>query len=200
MIAQLRGEVVVADSGGVVLDVGGVGFRVSCPPGVGGVPGAQMTLATSLVVKEDSLSLYGFLSPSERDAFELLLTASGIGGRTALACISVLPLPELVGAIRSENLAALTRVPGIGKKGAQKLVIELKDKVLALGNGDDLLDGTGASQPPDWREQVLAGLQGLGWGLKDAESACEAVAPLVAENPALPIGQIMRAALQGLAR
>jgi Holliday junction DNA helicase RuvA len=199
VIAQLSGEVVVADSGGVVLNVGGVGFRVSCPPSVSALPGAKLTLATSLVVKEDSLSLYGFLSPTERDAFELLLSASGVGPRTALACISVLPLPELVRAIRSENLAALTRVPGIGKKGAQKLVIELKDKIIALGNGVDL-DGTGAAEAPDWREQVLGGLQGLGWGLKDAETACEAVAPLVAENPSLPVGQIMRAALQRLAR
>jgi Holliday junction DNA helicase RuvA len=199
VIAQLRGEVVVADSTGVVLDVGGVGFRVSCPPSVNAAPHAQLTLATSLVVREDSLSLYGFSSSSERDAFELLLSASGVGPRTALACISVLPLPELVRAIRSENLAALTRVPGIGRKGAQKLVIELKDKILALGNGADL-DGSGTVSPPDWREQVLGGLQGLGWSLKDAEAACDAVAPLVAENPAIPVGQIMRAALQSLAR
>ncbi|MDR0436399.1 MAG: Holliday junction branch migration protein RuvA [Propionibacteriaceae bacterium] len=201
MIAALKGEVLTADATSVVLSVGGVGFQVLVNPDAAALChiGAEATLHTALIVREDSLTLYGFATELEREAFGLLLSASGVGPRTALAALSVLTPADLVGAIRTENLLALTKVPGIGKKGAQKIVIELKDKVLSLGLGEGS-DGAATATAGDdevWRGQVIGGLQGLGWTQKDAESAAEQVAPLAVDHT---IGELMRAALQTLAR
>ena len=131
MIAQLSGKVVALGANWVVLDVGGVGFKVSCPPGTaaGLRPAGEAALATSLIVREDSMTLYGFTETSERDAFELLQTSSGVGPRIALATVSVLSPAQLVAAIRAEDLNTLTKVPGVGRKGAQKMVLE-------VGKGD----------------------------------------------------------------
>ena len=161
--------------------------------------GEKVTLHTSLVVREDSLTLYGFGSAEERDAFELVQTASGIGPKIASAVVSVLTPDELRVAISTENLATLTKVPGIGRKGAQKLVIELKDKVLALGGGADLPVGT-RSASPLWREQVRGGLESLGWSAAAAEAACDRVEPLVQDDPDMGVAELMRAALRTLAK
>jgi Holliday junction DNA helicase RuvA len=201
MIAQMSGEVVGADTSSVVVSVGGLGLRVLCPPGVaaGLHLGQTATLFTSLVVREDALTLYGFASAAERDCFELVQTASGIGPKIAVAVVSVLGVAGLVQAVRADNLAALTKVPGIGRKGAQKMVIELKDKVLTLDVGDASVEA-GAPGRIDWRAAVASGLEGLGWSAKDAARACDDVAELVDEDPSMPVGQILRAALQHLAR
>ena len=204
MIAQLSGKVVALGANWVVLDVGGVGFKVSCPPGTAARlrPAGEATLATSLIVREDSMTLYGFTEPSERDAFELLQTSSGVGPRIALATVSVLSPAQLVAAIRAEDLNTLTKVPGVGRKGAQKMVLDLREKVLTLDVETTTSDaGTPApSGSEPWREQVSAGLQGLGWSAKDAEAACEKVAGLVADDPTISLGTLMKAALQSLAR
>ena len=163
--------------------------------------GKVATLATSLVVRQDSLTLFGFSDPEERDAFEMVQTASGIGPKLAQAVVSVLPPAELRDAILSENLVALTKVPGIGRKGAQKMVIELKEKVNALGPVPDLGGAASALPgPAAWRDQVASGLESLGWSARDAAAAVEGIAPLQEQNPALGIGELMRAALQSLAR
>lgn len=201
MIAQLTGTVVAVGGTWVVVDVAGVGFRALCTPATAATVrlGQPTTLHTSLVVREDSLTLYGFTDDEEREAFELVQSASGIGPKIAQAVVSVLPPSELRSAIASENLVALMKVPGIGSKGAQKMVIELKDKVRALG----VPPQTGAATPPgntQWRGQVASGLESLGWSSRDAQAACDRVEPLLADDPALGIGDLMRAALRSLAR
>lgn len=201
MIAQIEGTVVSVGANWLVVAVGGVGLRASCPPATVSSAriGEKVTLHTSLVVREDSLTLYGFGSAEERDAFELVQTASGIGPKIASAVVSVLTPDELRVAISTENLATLTKVPGIGRKGAQKMVIELKDKVLALGGGADLPVGT-RSASPLWREQVRGGLESLGWSAAAAEAACDRVEPLVQDDPDMGVAELMRAALRTLAK
>ncbi len=205
MIAQLTGRVTIAGASWAVLNVGGIGFKVLCPPSTaaGLTPGESVTLATSLVVREDSLTLFAFASDTEREAFELVQSANGIGPKIALAVVSVLPPERLVTAIRQEDVRALTAVPGIGTKGAQRLIVDLKDKIGQLGvNESDVASDSpaGPSHTDEiWRAQVIAGLTGLGWPLKDAEAACDQIAPLAASEPTPAIGQLMKAALQALA-
>lgn len=199
MIAQLTGTVVAAGATWVVLDVSGVGFRLACTPATAASVGVGQpaTLATSLIVREDSLTLYGFADAAERDTFELVQSASGIGPKIAQAVVSVLPPDELRAALAREDLKALMKVPGIGLKGAQRMVLELKDKVHAatLAAGRPATDG-----PAGWRDQVRGGLESLGWSTRDAEAACERVAALAEQDPAPALGELMRAALRSLAR
>ncbi len=203
MIAHVHGTVSQVGGTWVDIDLGGFGVRaLATPATVASVTvGKVATLATSLVVRQDSLTLFGFSDPEERDAFEMVQTASGIGPKLAQAVVSVLPPAELRNAILSENLVALTKVPGIGRKGAQKMVIELKEKVNALGPVPDLGGAASALPgPAAWRDQVASGLESLGWSARDAAAAVEGIAPLQEQNPALGIGELMRAALQSLAR
>lgn len=200
MIAHVRGLVSAAGATWVVVEVGGVGLHLLCTPATaaGVRVGEEATLYTTLVVREDSLTLYGFGSPGEREAFTLVQGASGVGPKLAQAIVSVLRPSDLKAAILREDLNALCRVPGIGRKGAQKLVIELKDKVVGLDG-----DATAAPSPgadSGWRSQVTDGLVGLGWSLRDAESAADKVAPLAEENPSVALGVLMRAALASLAK
>ncbi|MFZ1410233.1 MAG: Holliday junction branch migration protein RuvA, partial [Micropruina sp.] len=183
----------------VVLDLHGFGVRAHCTPATAGAVrvGQRAALATSLVVREDSLTLYGFADDAERDCFELVQSATGIGPKIAMATVSVLNPSDLRAAIASSNFAALTKVPGIGIKGAQRLVLELKDKVGLLAIASDL---AGPSEPDDWRAQVRGGLEGLGWSTRDAEKACDTVAPLAEAEPPASLGILMRAALQSLAK
>ena len=195
MIAQLRGTVAAVGATWVVVEAGGFGLRALCTPATAGAQrlGGETTLFTSLVVREDSLTLYGFAGADERDCFELVQTASGIGPKIALAVISTLGPDDLRAAIAGGNVAALTRVPGIGAKGAQRLILELKDKVgqLAVAGQQGTLAG-------GWRDQVKAGLEGLGWSSRDAESACDRVASVAETESSVAV--LMRAALQTLAK
>lgn len=200
MIAQLTGTVVAAGATWVVVDLNGFGVRALCTPATASAVriGQPTTLATSLVVREDSLTLYGFADADERDCFELVQSASGIGPKIAQAVVSVLSPDALRAAIASENIPALTKVPGIGVKGAQRLVIELKDKINTLAAITD--PATSAAAPAQWRDQVKGGLEGLGWSARDADKACDTVAPLVDDDPATPVAVLMRAALRSLAK
>jgi Holliday junction DNA helicase RuvA len=160
--------------------------------------GQRTTLATALVVREDSLTLYGFASADEREFFELLLTATGVGPKLAQAALAVLSPDDLRQAIATENLVVLCKVPGIGRKGAQRIVLELKDKINAVAlTGEPVPAGVAAS---GWRGQVAQGLQGLGWSARDADAACDEVEHLVADDPEVGVAVLMRAALQTLAR
>ncbi|GAA0345995.1 Holliday junction branch migration protein RuvA [Micropruina glycogenica] len=199
MIAQLTGTVIAAGATHVVLDVNGFGVKALCTPATAAAVrlGQPATLATSLVVREDSLTLYGFTEADERDCFELVQSASGIGPKIAQAVVSVLSPDALRAAIAAENIAALTKVPGIGVKGAQRLVIELKDKINALAATSGL---PATTEAPDWREQVKGGLEGLGWSARDADRACDNVAGMVETDPATPVAVLMRAALRSLAK
>lgn len=200
MIAQLSGQVVQVGPTSVVVEVGGFGVLTLCSPDtVAGVRvGQRTTLMTSLVVREDSLTLYGFASTDEREFFELLLTATGVGPKLAQAALAVLSPDELRRAIATENLVLLCKVPGIGRKGAQRMVIELKDKINAIGLSDQPVP---VAAPQDaWRDQVSQGLQGLGWSAKDADAACDEVENLARDEPPATVPVLMRAALQALAR
>ena len=200
MIAQLTGVVAQVGPTSAVIEIGGLGIHAVCSPNtVAGLrPGQRATLATSLVVREDSLTLYGFASIDEREFFELLLTATGVGPKLAQAALAVLNPAELRRAIATENLVQLCKVPGIGRKGAQRIVIELKDKINAVSPSEEPVAATGTTAA--WRAQVTQGLQGLGWSARDADAACDDVEHLAREDPQLNVAVLMRAALQSLAR
>ena len=134
MIASVNGKVAAVGAAGAVVEVGGVGLAVSCTPATLARlrVGQPARLSTSLVVREDSLTLYGFADDDERSVFELLQTASGVGPRLAQAVLSVLPPAEVRRAVATADVPALTRVPGIGRKGAERLVLELRDKIGAI--------------------------------------------------------------------
>ncbi len=198
MISQISGTVVAAGGTWVVLDLHGFGVKALCTPATAaGVRlGQPATLITSLVVREDSLTLFGFADTQERDCFDLVQSVSGIGPKIAQAIVSVLPPADLRTAISSGNVAALTKVPGIGAKGAQRLILELKDKVGVLAAGA----ATAAVSASGWRDQVREGLEGLGWSSRDADKACDAVEPLAMAEPTPPVATLLRAALRSLAR
>jgi Holliday junction DNA helicase RuvA len=196
MIAQLTGLVAQVGPTSAVIEVGGFGIQAVCSPNtVAGLRvGQRATLATSLIVREDSLTLYGFASADEREFFELLLTATGVGPKLAQAALAVLSPDELRNAIATENLLQLCKVPGIGRKGAQRMVI----KINAVSHTEVPVPAVRSSAA--WRAQVTQGLQGLGWSAKDAESACDEVDHLAHEDPQVNVAVLMRAALQSLAR
>lgn len=198
MIASVTGTVASVGATSAVVEVGGVGLRLLCSPATTATlrAGAEARLATSLVVREDSLTLYGFADDAEREVFEAVQGATGVGPKLAQAIVSVLSPDELRAALAAEDLATLCRVPGIGKRGAQRLVIELKDKIGASSAASPAPRGA----EPAWREQVRLGLEGLGWSERDAEAACERVQPLSEQEPAPTVATLMKAALQTLAK
>lgn len=179
MIASLRGPVAHVGLDHVVLEVGGVGMLVHTTPATAAAchRGQEASLATTLVVREDSLTLYGFGSPAERDMFETVQTVSGVGPRLALAMLSVMGPDQLAAALSSGDAKALTAIPGIGAKSAQRLVLELRDKVGAVrtGAGPDAPAPVVPGEEP-WRGQVAEALVGLGWSAKQAGDAVERVA------------------------
>jgi Holliday junction DNA helicase RuvA len=170
LIANVTGAVATVRPSSMVIEVGGVGILVACPPqtAASARPGDRVTLHTSLIVREDSLTLYGFDDAEQRDVFDLVQTVSGIGPRTALAVLSTLDPDELRRAVTADDVASLTRVPGIGTKGAQRLIIELKDKLRSVA-------GPQGASPDDGPATVRAALVSLGWSAKDADRAVEAV-------------------------
>jgi Holliday junction DNA helicase RuvA len=198
MIAHLDGVVATVAPEGAVIDVGGVGLLVQCSPGTlaGLRPGERARVSTSLVVREDALTLYGFASEDERSTFDLLQTASGIGPRLALAMLATFSPDELRRAVAAEDVSALTRVPGIGRKGAQRIVLELAGRLGSPGDGVAVLAGAGspghrgtgglANGAPTWREQVRTGLVNLGWQGKDADQAIAAIEPALLAERAAP--------------
>jgi Holliday junction DNA helicase RuvA len=197
MISQLTGTVVGLGGNWAIVSVGGWGLKVWCSPqtAIGLRHDAQTTLQTSFIVREDAMTLYGFSDAGERDLFEILLSVSGVGPKLALAVVSVMTPPEVSTAVAAGDVKALTKVPGIGPKVAQRLLLELKDKVPAIA----VATAAPAAAPPAWREQVRDGLMGLGWSQKEAENACDQVAEQ-ADDSTATIAQLMRAALQRLAK
>ena len=159
MISRLRGTVVARTPTGLVLDVGGVGYLVAATPRVAARVGEEATVETHLHVREDALQLYGFASAEERGLFELLLAVSGIGPKVALAIVSGSPPAELRRAIARDDLARFEAIPGIGRKTAQRVVMELKDK---LGEPAVVGSAGGALLARD-------ALVELGWSVVDAD-------------------------------
>jgi holliday junction DNA helicase RuvA len=203
MIAFVRGRVAVVRPGEVVVDVGGIGLSLQCTPSTGASlrVGDDARLPASLVVREDSLTLYGFGDDDERVVFELLQTASGIGPRLALGMLAVLTPDDVRRSVATEDLVALTRVPGIGKKGAQRIVIELKDKLGPPAAAGGTVRSSAGIDTDGWRGQVHAALLGLGWSSREADAALEQVAPLVGDGvDVADVPGLLRAALRTLAR
>jgi Holliday junction DNA helicase RuvA len=198
MIAFVRGEVAAVTLTSAVVEVGGVGLELMCTPATLATlrPGHTATLPTSMVVREDSLTLFGFVDDDEKQLFELVQTASGVGPKLAQAMLAVLSPDELRRAIASDDVKGLTRVPGIGQKGAQRIILELKDRVGApVGGGR--VTGVPVTHAP-WRDQVHQGLVGLGWSARDAENAVEAVSDRAGDSP--DVGSLLRAALRTLSK
>ena len=207
MIAHLAGSVVAVAPDGAVIEVGGVGLLVQCTPGTLASLriGEQTRVATSLVVREDSLTLYGFASEDERNTFELLQTASGVGPRLAQAMLAVLTPDALRRAVAAEDLVTLISVPGIGRKGAQRIVLELAGRLGAPADiGIPAVAGRAAADPPQWRDQVRAGLVSLGWQAREADQAIAAVepelAPTAEDTGDVDVSVALRAALRVLGR
>lgn len=200
MIAQVHGTVAAVGATWVVVDVNGLGLRVATTPATVSALriGGDALLHTVMIVREDEMSLYGFADRDERECFALCLSASGVGPKLALAIVSVLSPAQLAAAVRAEDIGQLTQVPGIGPKGARKIVLELKDKVATLGVQDVPAPQTPEAEP--WREQVREGLESLGWSSRDAEAAIDSVAELAGSEPAPPVSVLMKAALASLAR
>ncbi len=198
MIAFVRGRVAAVTLSSAVVEVGGVGLELLCTPGTlaGLRTGTEATLPTSMVVREDSLTLFGFADEEEKQLFELLQTASGVGPKLAQAMLAVLSPDGIRTAIAGDDVKTLTRVPGIGQKGAQRIILELKDRIGAPV-GAALPAGAVAQQAP-WRDQVHQGLVGLGYNAKDAEKAVESVAGSAGDVP--DVGALLRAALQTLSK
>jgi len=203
VIAHVAGSVAAVAPDGAVIEVGGVGLLVQCTPATlaGLRPGEHARVATSLVVREDSLTLYGFATDDERNVFELLQTASGVGPRLAQAMLAVLAPDALRRAVATEDLAALTSVPGIGRKGAQRIVLELSGRLGAPGDGDTPVRAVApAAAAPQWQDQVRKGLVSLGWASREADQAIAMVEPdLTGDEPAdVDVAVALRAALRVL--
>jgi Holliday junction DNA helicase RuvA len=205
VISHLDGLVATIVPEGAVIEVGGVGLLVQCTPSTLATlrVGERARVATSLVVREDALTLYGFAGDDERDVFELAQTASGVGPRLALAMLAVFSPDGLRRAIAAEDVTALTRVPGIGRKGAQRIVLELAGRLgspgaVAAGPGPG---GVPAPRSAPWRDQVRAGLVNLGWPAREADQAIAAVEADMAEGQGgVDVAVALRAALRKLSR
>jgi Holliday junction DNA helicase RuvA len=172
VIASLRGTVTEIGPDSAVLEVGGLGLRVQCAPDTlaGLTVGRSATVPTALVVREDSLTLFGFADTDERVVFDLLQTATGVGPRLAQAVLAVLRPDDVRRAVLAEDLVTLTKVPGIGRKVAQRLVLELGDRLGPPVGGavaGPLLAG------PAWRGPVHAGLVNLGWSAREIDQVLD---------------------------
>lgn len=201
MIASLRGTVLSNGLDRVVIEVGGVGMLVHTTPAHAAAarPGNEATFFTTLVVREDSLTLYGFGAEPERQLFELVQTVSGVGPRLAMAMLAVHSPEALRDAIAGGDLTTLVKVPGIGKKGAERIVLELKDKVAAVGGGTAAAaEAAPVVTTDETHQQVVDALVGLGWSSKQAQ---DAVAKVV-KDPAAPteVSALLRATLRSFGR
>jgi Holliday junction DNA helicase RuvA len=175
VITSVAGTVLRIGVDHAVVEVGGVGLAVLCTPAAlaGLRTGSPGRVATSLVVREDSLTLYGFAHDDERDTFELLQTASGVGPKLARAVLAVLGPDEVRRAVAGSDLATLTKVPGIGRKGAERLVLELRDRMGPPTGAEQAVAPASGEQP--WRVQVRSGLAGLGWAGKEVDAALDTI-------------------------
>lgn len=169
MIASIEGRIIAVFNDGLIVSVQGIGYKIYAPPSASGKVGEEILLHTSLVVREDSLTLFGFATPADRDLFELLLTISGVGPKVALSILTTLNADNLRNAVVADRPEILTRVPGIGKKTAQKILFELKDK---LPKG---LDTAPITAFDDINSDVIDTLVALGYSIIEAQTAVQAM-------------------------
>jgi Holliday junction DNA helicase RuvA len=182
----------------VVLEVNGVGYLVSVTPATSATLslGSALTLHTSMIVREDSMTLFGFLDPKSRETFELVQTVSGIGPRVALSILAHLTPDSLAHAIATESIDTLSAVPGIGKKGAQRILLELKGKMASSGSHTSTQVSASL-----WREQLSGALASLGYSPRDADAVISIVAIDYANRGVDPatadLSDLLKAALAG---
>ncbi|GBC94796.1 Holliday junction ATP-dependent DNA helicase RuvA [bacterium HR16] len=201
MIAHVRGTLVEKDSSAVVVDVNGIGYRVLVPETVSAAlpaVGEQVHLLTTFYVREEEMSLYGFVTAEQRKLFEMLISVSGVGPKAALSLLSVMDAEQLAMAIAAEDIKRLTGAPGVGTKIAQRIAVELKDKAaeIAWERKVDRLAAKGRPLPSDRLEDAVEALMALGYSRTDARRAVETAAkslPADAETAA-----VVRSALQVL--
>jgi Holliday junction DNA helicase RuvA len=174
VIAQLRGTVVEASLDRMVVDVAGVGYEVRTPPSVRARPGEEIAVYTHLVVSDDALTLYGFATVDERDVFLALTGVSRVGPKLALAALGALGAQRLREAVHGEDVTALTAVPGIGRKGAQRLILELRETLVA-GEGDGSPTPAGDGAGGHVHAEVRQALAGLGYAADETQAALAAV-------------------------
>ncbi|WP_057709379.1 Holliday junction branch migration protein RuvA [Mycobacterium tuberculosis] len=194
MIASVRGEVLEVALDHVVIEAAGVGYRVNATPATLATlrQGTEARLITAMIVREDSMTLYGFPDGETRDLFLTLLSVSGVGPRLAMAALAVPDAPALRQVLADGNVAALTRVPGIGKRGAERMVLELRDKVGVAATGGALSTNGHAVRSP-----VVEALVGLGFAAKQAEEATDTV---LAANHDATTSSALRSALSLLGK
>jgi Holliday junction DNA helicase RuvA len=195
MIATLSGTVKSLSPDRAIIEVGGVGMSVLINAHTSNsmTVGAHTNLFTSLVVREDSLTLFGFSDEPSRVLFELVQTVSGIGPKVALSILGALTPSELAHAVNTENISAIEKVPGIGKKGAQRLILELKSKISDFGQGSYT-----RSHQPVWREQLTSALVSLGFSAKDSDDAINSVLADISQEEIaqMELGELLKLALQ----
>jgi len=195
MIATLSGTVKSLTPDRAIIEVGGVGMNVLINAHTSNslTVGAHANLFTSLVVREDSLTLFGFSDEPSRVLFELVQTVSGIGPKVALSILGALTPSELAHAVNTENISAIEKVPGIGKKGAQRLILELKTKINDFGQGSYT-----RSHQPVWREQLTSALISLGFSAKDSDDAINSVLSDIPQEEIakMELGELLKLALQ----
>lgn len=195
MIASVRGEVIDIALDHAVVEAAGVGYKVMATPSTLAAlrRGAETRLITAMIVREDSMTLYGFADPEARDLFLTLLGVSGVGPKIALATLAVHDAQALRQALADGDVTALTRVPGIGKRGAERLVLELRDKIgpVSPSAGGPAVGGHAVRAP------VVEALIGLGFAAKQAEEATDKV---LADDPGASTSAALRAALSMLGK
>ena len=201
MIAFVRGRVATVGVTSAVLEVGGVGLELQCTPDTlaGLRLGSEATLPSSMVVREESLTLFGFADDDEKQMFELVQTASGVGPKLAQAMVAVHRPEALRRAVSTDDVKTLTRVPGIGQKGAQRIILELRDRI---GSPTTASPASRPGRPgtSDWQAQVQAGLVGLGWSAREADEAVSSVTSEAEQMPSPDVARLLRAALRTLSK
>ena len=196
MIAQIRGTLLRKGPQEAVVDVGGVGYRITIPLSTFyrvGEPGAEVTLLTHTHVREDALALFGFLTAVEQALFERLIAVSGVGPKLAISVLSGIEAPELVAALRTSDVARLTRIPGVGKKTAERLVVELKDKMSDLPAAEI----APAAAPSAAADDLVSALLHLGYSRPEAERSVERA---LREHDGARFEDLLRFALQAVSR
>jgi Holliday junction DNA helicase RuvA len=206
MIASVAGTVIAISGESAVVEVGGVGLAIQCTPATLATlrTGAEARLATSLVVREDSLTLFGFATDDERGIFETLQGVTGVGPRLAQAVLAAHSPDSVRAAVATDDVGALMLVSGVGRKGAQRLVLELKDKLGVSSTSATVLRLPGRDGPGIWRDQLRSALIGLGWMGREVDEALAAVGPeaeaalAVGDTP--DVAALLKSCLQMLSR
>ncbi|WP_068171250.1 Holliday junction branch migration protein RuvA [Rothia sp. ND6WE1A] len=197
MISSLTGKVTHVGLDNLIIDVNGFGMFVNVPPQTASSlrTGEQATILTTMIVREDSMTLYGFSEPAEREVFDLMLTVSGIGPRIALAVVAALTPAEVSKAVATGDDKAFTKVSGIGPKGARRVVLELAGKLILTDQDSDQLP---LSHDVAWKPQVLDALMGLGWTERDAVAAVDSFVESNPQSETMGVAQALKSVLATL--